>query len=1111
MNCMTFPKYSSLDLFFTVIGVCTYLFDIGSDLWVAKVFYVHGEFMWFGVLVGFMLMSSLVVQLFSWFWLTYDRDLKDFITEPTGSVVLLSEAKSVKLLLVLHVFQLGFFIRHISAIWQGFHVWWKGGFGSESDYAVYLTHDLSMLRLIETFCESAPQLTLMMYIMLRSNHARLVQYISVVASTTSIAWMVVDYHRALRSFLPDKDKQNWLSSVVYFFWNLFLIGPRVATVALFASVLPCYITAHFLCLWLVFAIWACIQGTDFMDSLAGECLYRATVGLIWYFSWFNDGAYVYMAVLIFLLLGSSVFLQVFSWLWYSDYLGHIETKVEKFADRHLLIKPFHFLQLGVYLRYAGVIEISTTHFVHRTNSFTEGVAVYLNHDLQMLRLFETFSESTPQLILMMSIILQRGELELITGLKILTSAAAIASSVAMYHRSMRAFLPKKRKMSWFSTGVYFLWNLLLIIPRVTALALFCSVLPCFIIAHFLSLWMLLVLVAWRHKTSYMEHPGWEWLFRAAVGLIWYAGVIETSTMDLLHRISNFRNGVRHSIREDGKLKYDFLMLRLIEAFSENVPQLTLILSRILQRGELELITGLKILTTAAAIAFNVALYHQGMHVSGSKGCKMSWMSTMIYFLWNLLLIIPRVTALALFCSVLPCYIIAHFLSLWMLLVLVVWSQKTDHMKSPGWEWLFRAAVGLIWYFSWFNVSKKGSLKVKMAIYCSLMALDTMLLLGFWCWKVFEYAGCWSSLNPYVVIPTLLVLIFLLLGSSVLLQVFSWIWYSDSLEHLETTVEKLAKKHLLIKPFHFLQLGVYLRYAGVIETSTKDLLHQTNSFTEGMAMHLNQDFQMVRLFETFSESAPQLILMMSIILQRRELELITGIKFLTSAAAIASSVALYHRSMRSYLPEKCKMRWISTGVYFLWNFLLIIPRVTALALFCSVLPCFIIAHFLSLWMLLVLVVWRQKTNYMEHCEWLFSAAVGLIWYFSWFSVTKKSIKLKMVLYYSLITLDTMILLGLWCWKVVEYADCWSSLNPYVVIPTLLGVYGIGISVKIIYYRWFHPNCDAEKTAQPTEKVKYRRAASYALDLDPLEDVAAAPAQPLTGVLKRSKTIAANFYF
>lgn len=63
--------------------------------------------------------------------------------------------------------------RHISAIRQGFRVWWRKQEGSE--YAVYLTHDLSMLRLIETFCESAPQLTLMIYVMLRTNKARTVQ------------------------------------------------------------------------------------------------------------------------------------------------------------------------------------------------------------------------------------------------------------------------------------------------------------------------------------------------------------------------------------------------------------------------------------------------------------------------------------------------------------------------------------------------------------------------------------------------------------------------------------------------------------------------------------------------------------------------------------------------------------------------------------------------------------------------------------------------------------------------------------------------------------------------------------------------------------------------
>ncbi|KAK9957212.1 hypothetical protein ABG768_011476 [Culter alburnus] len=286
MERATFSKYSWLDFVFTVIGVCTFLFDVGSDLWVAKEFFTHGDFMWFGVLVGFMLMSSVIIQLFSWFWLKYDRPLENFESQASsGNIVLLSEAKREKLLLLLHVCQLGFFIRHLSAIWQGFRVWWRGGSGSE--YAVYLTHDLSMLRLIETFCESAPQLTLMMYIMLRNNHARMVQCVSVVASTTSVAWMVVDYHRSLRSFLPDKDKQGWLSSVVYFFWNLFLIGPRVAAVALFASVLPCYIAAHFLSLWPFFVLWAWRQGTDFMDSTGGEWLYRATIGLIWYFSWFN--------------------------------------------------------------------------------------------------------------------------------------------------------------------------------------------------------------------------------------------------------------------------------------------------------------------------------------------------------------------------------------------------------------------------------------------------------------------------------------------------------------------------------------------------------------------------------------------------------------------------------------------------------------------------------------------------------------------------------------------------------------------------------------------------------------------------------------------------------
>uniref|UniRef100_M3ZTK6 XK-related protein n=1 Tax=Xiphophorus maculatus TaxID=8083 RepID=M3ZTK6_XIPMA len=277
----TASRYSWIDFAFSVVGVCTFLLDWGSDLWLAKEFYCRGDLFWFGVLVGLMVLSSVVVQMFSWFWFQYDRELPGFSEQTPGAGSVFCGDRA-KLFCMLHVLQLGFLCRHVSAIRQGFRVWWRKEAGSE--YAVYLTHDLSMLRLIETFCESAPQLVLMVYVMLRTNRARTVH---VAASVASVAWMVVDYHRSLRSFLPDKAEQRWGSSIVYFLWNLLLIGPRVAALALFSSVLPGFIAFHFLLLWPALVLWAWRQDTGFMDSAGGEWLYRATVGLIWYFSWFN--------------------------------------------------------------------------------------------------------------------------------------------------------------------------------------------------------------------------------------------------------------------------------------------------------------------------------------------------------------------------------------------------------------------------------------------------------------------------------------------------------------------------------------------------------------------------------------------------------------------------------------------------------------------------------------------------------------------------------------------------------------------------------------------------------------------------------------------------------
>lgn len=80
----------------------------------------------------------------------------------------------------------------------------------------------------------------------------------------------------------------------------------------------------------------------------------------------------------------------------------------------VVLTEFSILQLFL-LRHAGVFEMSLSSFFGKLQDSHQDFAVYLSHDLSMLRLIETFSESAPQLVLMLAIILQRGQLDVVTG------------------------------------------------------------------------------------------------------------------------------------------------------------------------------------------------------------------------------------------------------------------------------------------------------------------------------------------------------------------------------------------------------------------------------------------------------------------------------------------------------------------------------------------------------------------------------------------------------------------------------------------------------------------------------------------------------------------------
>ncbi|XP_067386874.1 XK-related protein 8 [Emydura macquarii macquarii] len=302
------PRYRRQELLFALLGTAAFVADLGADLWLAASYARAGQRLWAALVLLLLGLSSLAVQGFSWAW--YRADPADLEPDlPRGGC-----------LAALHLLQLGYLYRCFRALRVGWRVCREENAPEEErGLAVFLSHDISMLRLFETFLESTPQLTLVLTIILHTNKAEPFQGLGICTASLCVAWSLLDYHQSLRSFLVDKHTLGPLSSAIYFLWNFFLVCPRILAVALFATIFPCYVALHFLAVWAAMLLWAWLQGTTFMECPRREWLYRATVAVILYFCWFNvaEGQTLYRSVIYHgFILVDSVLLAGSS-LWYS--------------------------------------------------------------------------------------------------------------------------------------------------------------------------------------------------------------------------------------------------------------------------------------------------------------------------------------------------------------------------------------------------------------------------------------------------------------------------------------------------------------------------------------------------------------------------------------------------------------------------------------------------------------------------------------------------------------------------------------------------------------------------------------------------------------------------
>ncbi|KAE8292797.1 XK-related protein 7 [Larimichthys crocea] len=147
--------------------------------------------------------------------------------------------------------------------------------------------DITMLRLLEAFLKSAPQLVLQLSIMIHGNTVLPLQGLSASASLVSLAWMIASYQKVLRDSRDDKLPMSYKAVITQMLWHFFTIGARTVAFALFASVFQLYFGIFIVSHWCVMTFWI-IQGeTDFCMSKWEEIIYNMVVGIIYIFCWFN--------------------------------------------------------------------------------------------------------------------------------------------------------------------------------------------------------------------------------------------------------------------------------------------------------------------------------------------------------------------------------------------------------------------------------------------------------------------------------------------------------------------------------------------------------------------------------------------------------------------------------------------------------------------------------------------------------------------------------------------------------------------------------------------------------------------------------------------------------
>ncbi|XP_049832054.1 uncharacterized protein LOC126272874 isoform X1 [Schistocerca gregaria] len=261
---LTFRLY---DAFLIVLSMGTFLVDLSTDAVLVVEYFENGHFYWAISTLLLVVFPAAMVQVFSMRWHIMD--------ESAGL-----------LHWVAHVFLLGLIHRYVVALKTGFEAR-SSGDPLDFQRLYHQQNDICMLRLFESFMESAPQLVLQLYIMISLEDWRSWTGVSAVASLASLAWAVAAYTKAMRRARPDKRSLSAVGFLLQAVWRGSMITARITALVLFAVGFKAWLFLLLGVHWIGMTAWIMFQHTDFCQSPWEEKIYNCVVGVIYCFCFFN--------------------------------------------------------------------------------------------------------------------------------------------------------------------------------------------------------------------------------------------------------------------------------------------------------------------------------------------------------------------------------------------------------------------------------------------------------------------------------------------------------------------------------------------------------------------------------------------------------------------------------------------------------------------------------------------------------------------------------------------------------------------------------------------------------------------------------------------------------